>query len=152
MSRGRDGRTGYEAITGETPDISEWLDFDFYDWVWYHDPPDMMAETSEEIRKIGRWLGVANRVGSALTYWILTASGAKVIARSTVQHITAQEQLDKSIAKRLKVFQEDLNERLDDAGFVIDNIFDYENILQDEDLNDDPAYGDGSNTPTDGEY
>jgi predicted GIY-YIG superfamily endonuclease len=31
MSRGRDGRTGYESITGETPDISEWLDFDFYD-------------------------------------------------------------------------------------------------------------------------
>jgi hypothetical protein len=61
-----------------------------------------MAETSQEIRKIGRWLGVANRVGSALTYWILTASGAKVIARSTVQHVTAQEQLEESIAKRLK--------------------------------------------------
>jgi hypothetical protein len=111
-----------------------------------------MAETTEEIRKVGRWLGVANRVGSALTYWILTASGAKVIARSTVQHITAQEQLDESIAKWLKTFQEDLNERLDDAGFVIDNIFDYENVLQDEDLDDDPAYGDGSNTPMDEEY
>jgi hypothetical protein len=49
MSRGKTGRTGYEDVTGETPDISEWVDFDFYDWIWYHDPPDTMAETTEEI-------------------------------------------------------------------------------------------------------
>jgi hypothetical protein len=29
MSRGDDSRSGYEQVTGETPDISEWLDFDF---------------------------------------------------------------------------------------------------------------------------
>ena len=23
------------ALTGETPDISQYLDFGFYDWVWY---------------------------------------------------------------------------------------------------------------------
>jgi len=34
MARG-DGRTPYEIITGNTPDISEWLDFNFYDWCWY---------------------------------------------------------------------------------------------------------------------
>jgi hypothetical protein len=96
MSRGKTGRTGYEDVTGETPDISEWVDFDFYDWIWYHDPPDTMAETTEEIRKLGKWLGVANRVGSALTYWVLTEA-AKVIARSTVQHVTAQEQLNDDI-------------------------------------------------------
>jgi hypothetical protein len=33
MSRGRDGRTGYKELTGQTPDISEWIDFDFYDRV-----------------------------------------------------------------------------------------------------------------------
>ena len=26
-----------EQITGETPDISEYLDFGFYNWVWYKD-------------------------------------------------------------------------------------------------------------------
>ena len=26
-----------EQIMGETPDISEYLDFGFYDWVWYKD-------------------------------------------------------------------------------------------------------------------
>jgi hypothetical protein len=104
MSRGDDGRTGYEKILGETPDISEWIDFDFYDWVWYHDPPDTMAETTEEIRKLGKWLGVANRVGSALTYWILT-DAAKIIARSTVQHVTAQECLNDNIKQSMDIFQ-----------------------------------------------
>jgi hypothetical protein len=109
MSRGSNGRTGYEQITGKTPDISEWLDFDFYDWVWYHDPPDTMAGTTGEVQKIGRWVGVANRVGSALTYWITTASG-KVVARSTVQHVTAANQLDKNIHKQMMHFQTELNE------------------------------------------
>ena len=29
MARGPSGRTGIEEVTGDTPDISEWLDFDF---------------------------------------------------------------------------------------------------------------------------
>jgi hypothetical protein len=40
MSRGDDGRSGYEQVTGETPDISEWLDFEFYDLVWWWDRPN----------------------------------------------------------------------------------------------------------------
>ena len=30
------GRTAIETVTGKTPDISEYCDFDFYDLVWYH--------------------------------------------------------------------------------------------------------------------
>jgi hypothetical protein len=37
MSRGDDGRSGYKQVTGKTPDISEWLDFEFYDLVWWWD-------------------------------------------------------------------------------------------------------------------
>jgi hypothetical protein len=32
---GLHGRTPLEELTGETPDISEYLDFGFYDWCWY---------------------------------------------------------------------------------------------------------------------
>jgi hypothetical protein len=39
-ARGRNGRTGHEEVTGETLDISEYVDFDCYDWVWYWDTPD----------------------------------------------------------------------------------------------------------------
>jgi hypothetical protein len=40
MARGEDRRTGYETVTGNTPDISEWLDFEFYDLVWWIDQPN----------------------------------------------------------------------------------------------------------------
>ena len=32
-----DGCTPMEQVTGETPDISEYVDFGVYDWVWYKD-------------------------------------------------------------------------------------------------------------------
>jgi hypothetical protein len=35
MACGNDGRSGYEQVTGKTHDISEWLDFEFYDLVWW---------------------------------------------------------------------------------------------------------------------
>ena len=37
MARGDNGRSGYEEVTGETPEIGEWLDFGFYDLVWWWD-------------------------------------------------------------------------------------------------------------------
>jgi hypothetical protein len=52
----------------------------------------------------------------------------------------------------MEAFQQHMEHRLDETGFVIDNLFEPKNILQDEDLLDDPAYGDGTNTPTDEEY
>jgi hypothetical protein len=30
-----DNRTAIEIITGDTPDISEYVDFGFYDWITY---------------------------------------------------------------------------------------------------------------------
>ena len=40
MAWGMYKRTGYEEVTGQTPDISEWLDFKFYDLVWWLDRPN----------------------------------------------------------------------------------------------------------------
>ena len=34
-SSGTDGRTGMEILTGDTSEISDWTDFEFYDMVWY---------------------------------------------------------------------------------------------------------------------
>ena len=68
-SRYANGRTPLEIITGETPDISEYTDFGFYDWVWYKsnvgvDPP-----------RLGRWLGVSHRIGRLMSYWICLHRG-----------------------------------------------------------------------------
>ena len=39
-------RTPLEQVSGRTPDISEYLDFDFYDLVWYF--PEKHPSISEE--------------------------------------------------------------------------------------------------------
>ena len=39
-SRYSDGRTPMEIISGETPDLSEYLGFGFYDWVMYRNNAD----------------------------------------------------------------------------------------------------------------
>ena len=80
-SRYANGRTPLEFITGETPDISEYLDFGFYDWVVYK------SNAGVDSPELGRWLEVSHRTGIFLSYWILPASGI-IISCNTVQHIT----------------------------------------------------------------
>lgn len=88
-----------ERITGETIDISEYLDFGFYDWVWYHENAGLGE------RKIGRWLGIPTRVGSAMTYQILTNSG-QVICRTTVQRVTDAETQTTEVQQQMQRFDD----------------------------------------------
>ena len=101
-----------EAITGETVDISEYLDFGFYDHVSYKENAGL------GMTAIGRWLGVSHRVGGLMSYWVLTQNGT-VISRTTVQRITNLEkqtdevkasitEYDVEISRRFKE-EEDLN-------------------------------------------
>ena len=50
------GRTSLEYIMGETLDISEYLDFTFYDWVIFKPNAGLGNET------LGRWLDVPHKV------------------------------------------------------------------------------------------
>ncbi len=68
-SKYADGRTSIEIITGETPDITEHLDFGFYDWIYFRQNAGLGPT------ELGRWLGVSHRVGPQLSYWILPSSG-----------------------------------------------------------------------------
>ena len=61
-SRYTNKRTAIEIITGKAPDISEYIDFGFYDWVSYRANAGL-GETS-----IGRWLGVSHKVGQLMSY------------------------------------------------------------------------------------
>jgi len=80
-------RTPEERITSRTPDISEYIHFDWMQWVWYQEP----AQFPETIQCLGRWLGVAHDVGQAMTYWLLTEKGT-VLARSSVTVLTGLEE------------------------------------------------------------
>ena len=67
-------------IFGNTPDISEYVEFEFYDYCWYWDTPQSYPH---EKKSLGRWLGVAHRVGQSMVFYIINNNG-QVITRSTV--------------------------------------------------------------------
>ncbi len=117
IPRGREQRTGIEMVTGETPDISEWIDFEFYDRVWYYDQKKIEIDGSG--RRLARWLGVAHRIESDLCYWLLLESG-KVIARTTVQHVIRDDYVNDDVKSEIERFDQSINERLTDQNFVAD--------------------------------
>ena len=71
-------------VTGETPNISEYLDFGFYDRVWFKDNASTFPPEP------GQWLGISERVGWAMCYWILNQNG-QIVSRSTVQNVPTLE-------------------------------------------------------------
>ena len=88
-----DGHTSIEKITGETPEISKYIDFGFYVWVVYKN------ETGLGEVSLGRFLDISHGVGSLMSYWIFLESGIP-ISRSTVQCVTP-ENLDMDVMKQL---------------------------------------------------
>ena len=76
-SGGLRGGFPFQDVTGETPDISEYLDFGFYDHVSYKENAGL------GMTAIGSWLVVSHRVGGLVSYWILTQKGT-VISITTV--------------------------------------------------------------------
>jgi hypothetical protein len=120
------GRTPYEIVVGRTPDISEYLDYQWYQTVWYY---DQEAQFPEDRRKLGKWIGVAHRVGQALCYYILPESSHPIV-RSTVQALTNDEVNSKVIQEQIKLLDNKIMDSIavdGDIGAVIPQ------ELQDED-------------------
>ena len=93
---GLGGHTPIESVTGETVDISEYLDFGLYDQVWYHENAGLGE------RLLGRWLGVYHCVGSLMLYWILTLKFT-VISHTTVQGVM---NLERQVDEKESTFQD----------------------------------------------
>jgi len=110
-------RCGLEILTGDTPDISEWIDFTFFDLVWYHVAAN---DTTTANRRLGRWLGISHRVGSDMCYWILTEAG-KVLSSTTVQHVTSADTTNPETQRLITMFTTNVHRRLDDANFTDDS-------------------------------
>jgi hypothetical protein len=115
-----DWRTSSEVMTGETPDSSEYLNFDFYSWVKYHDHTAGIADNVF----LGRRLGVAHNVGQAMTYWILKDNGY-VIARSTSRPLTQEEEQSKMEKQQRLDFQQNIREAVGDFDPEMINTDDY---------------------------
>ncbi len=117
IPRGQQWRTGIEVVTGKTPDISEWIDFEFYERLWYNDQKKIEIDGSG--RCLARWLGVAHRVGSDLCFCMFLESG-KVIARTTVQHVARDDYLNNDVKREIESFDRSVDERLSDQNFRAD--------------------------------
>ena len=107
-------RTPLEYITGETPDISEYLDFTFYDWVTY------CANAGLGELSIGRWLGVSRKVGHAMSYWILPVSGV-VNSCTTVQRLTRSYKAIYEWKARMSDYDTTIAESLDVKNSYLTN-------------------------------
>ena len=75
------GMNPHKIATGYTADVSAYLDFTFYDPIYYYDEEEKFPSSKEQL---GHWLGPTINCGDAMTYYILTANN-QVIARSTVR-------------------------------------------------------------------
>ena len=84
-----DWRTPLEKLTGETPDISPILKYEFYEPIYF--ATDAALETPKQTsfpsgvhESQGYFVGFGDNVGDALTYKILTKDTQKIIFRSNV--------------------------------------------------------------------
>ena len=75
------GKTPIEASTGQTPDISALLNFNFFESIFYYDKTEAFPLSKE---KLGWWIGVAEKSGDVMTYKILTIDN-EVIVRSIIR-------------------------------------------------------------------
>jgi hypothetical protein len=74
-------KTPIEQAFGDTPDISNLLQFSFWELVYYYTPAKGFPSTKEAI---GRFVGIAENIGDFMTYFVLTDTG-QVLARSQVR-------------------------------------------------------------------
>ena len=103
-----EGEVPQTIVSGETPDISEFAELKWYDWVKFRDtsisfPDDKMI--------IGRYLGPSFDIGPAMTAKILKANG-QYVHRSTYRALTEDELRDPLEIKERQDFDLQINEIL----------------------------------------
>ena len=103
-----DGRTPLEELTGETPDITEYLDFGFYDRIWYRNNAGL-----------GAWLGVSHRVGSLMSYWVLTLKGNVISHTIGVSRVTNLESKTDENVARCTEYDAAIAQRLKDNDYIM---------------------------------
>ena len=109
-----DGGVPLQFVTGDTIDISDHIEFGFYNRVWYRDNAGLDGGP-----KPGRWLGVSENVGSIMSSWILQKNG-EIVSRSTVWNPTNLELQTDDVRKTFQEFDEELARRIKDDDFPVD--------------------------------
>jgi len=74
-----DGRVPEEQVQGHTPDISPYIQFDFYEAVYYWDP---VLGFPDERKRLGRWLGIAESCTDIMACYVLKENGEVIVLKS----------------------------------------------------------------------
>jgi hypothetical protein len=108
-----DGGVPLTKVTGETVDISPYLEFGFYDRVWFRDNAGLGPQMP------GRWLGVAKNVGAMMCYYVLQSNG-QVTARSSVWTPTNLELETEDIKATFDAFDQSIASLLKEDDFPVE--------------------------------
>ena len=92
-------------LTGETVNIYKYLNFGFYDKVWFKYTAVLYPS------KPGRWLGISHTTGRFICYHILTQT-RKVISRSTVQRVNNLNFSTDNLKETFWLFDAKIHQRL----------------------------------------
>jgi hypothetical protein len=114
----------------------------------------MKPNVTDYTRRLARWLGVSHRVGSDLSYWLITESG-KIISKTSVEHVTRDDYLQADKKAEIDEFNRKLDETLDDANFIIEGDGEFESMYLEDidyDMNPGVTRADDINTPSPEDY
>ena len=110
------GSPPLENLTGDTINLSEYLDIDYYDTVYYWDT--LSGEKGEALP--GRWLVISHRVDAGMCYWVFNYQG-DVILRSTVQHVPKEDIWNPTLKETLELSDKNIKEELADEKHELES-------------------------------
>ena len=110
---GLDGQTPLGALLGETSDISHYLDFGWYDLVWFKEKAGL------DVSKLGSFLGITDSASNLMSYWVLPESEIPIIV-GTVQPVTTLEKGTDANKARIKACNEKIAEKFKEKRIKFD--------------------------------
>ena len=119
------GEVPETIMTGQTADISNICEYDWYEWVMFL---DNVTSYPEDRRTLGRYIGPAIDVGSSLCYKLLKADG-NISCQTTVSSLTLKELVDPSHIKQRDGFNTHISDRLGAASTNLVQTIDRKSVV-----------------------
>ena len=98
-----------EPKLSDTPDISKYAQFDWYQYVWVIEP----KKGEMDKKQLMKFIGVTPNIGSLMTFWCLPAS-CESITRSSLTPLNDDELAENGMQQRIKVLDKKIQNKIGD--------------------------------------